>query len=467
MTARSQFSSKVQARAFGNEAPARLPGLPVLQRKVYKRDGQYISHALPGQAFKTREAALDAEQEALNRPQSAEHIDHHDPHKQDRQGKRARDAGFRQNRRARQGKNTEPSLDAQKQKSLGLRKVAPDLKAAYEKHEAAEIGGDYGTQGLALALSREDRRDGPYDEHYEQPRLMWRTDTRSPKQVLNPTLRRKDKRSGLKKKNMDAGFQTSAEREGITRKGENTIIYRTGHDDITSASGISVSPDVRSASFFPFGSKTDDSGKHRQQAYLYAIAADHTVNTFEAQKRAEQTETGQKRWRRKDRFQYDPQESHPENTSTVWPYHEHAMHRVGKDQIIAAYEVHQERMDASDSRAGSAFHLNPTRMPRSAEKRGRAHPLREMADTTASLYKDRYPSQPRTFSSYQGQVSFQQMPKDLSSAEDTVVGHEPFAPGRSAPKPRKMARKQAAREQANRDRRRRDGNVRTGGFRGR
>lgn len=449
---------------------ARAVGPAVLQRKVYKRNGRYESSQLPGRTFANRVEALDAEHADRSEPlRKTEYVEHEDARKQDRQSKRQRDIQKNRKQRARIGKSWKRTLDERKRDALGLREVDPVLKASYEKHEAAEIGGDYGTQGLALELSREDKKDGPFDEHYDQPRLMWRTDTRSPREVLHPHLKRKEKRRGLKQEDIEGGFQTSAERERITRKGEGRIIYRTGLDDITSASGISVSPDIRSASFFPFGSKKGEDGKQRQRAYLYAIAADHTVNTFEAQKRAEHVETGERHWRDKRRFQYDPTERNAEDTSTVWPYREHAMHRVGKDQIIAAYEVHHERMDGSDSRAGSAFHVTPARMPRSEERRGRDHPLRESADLQAALYQKRYPSQPKTFSSYQGQVSFHQVPESLSNAEDAVVRHEPFAPGRSIPKPGKLARQKAARERANQGRKGKGkaGNARAGSFKGR
>jgi hypothetical protein len=440
----------------------------VLQRKIYKTKNGYESHALGGQYFESREEAMKAEDAARNLPQRAEHIDHSDSGKRDHQRKRERDAVHNRKSRHARGKETQPNLDARKKKALGLREVEPKLKVTYESYHNAGVRGDYDTPGLALALSREQRKDGPFDEHHEQPKLMWRADTRSPKEVFRPRLSKKERRAGLKKKNLQPGFQTSAEREGITDKGKGTIIYRTGHDDITSSSGISVSPGVRSAAFFPFNSKKSDQGAHRQQTYLYGIAAPHTVNTYRAQKGAERVETGQKRWKNPARFNYDPDENNAESTSTVWPYKEHAMHRVHPDQIVAAYNVNQDRIDASNSKAGSGFSLKRVRMPRAAEKRARAHPLREQADATASLYERRYPSEPRTFMSYQGQVSFDQLPGGANSEKPSVVAHSPFPPGRNAPSESKLARRNKAKKQkAGKERRRNNGNARSGGFRGR
>lgn len=264
---------------------------------------------------------------------------------------------------------------------LQLDKIPEDLAKLYQR---ASIKDDsYRISGIGLALAVEGV-DGPYDDVFPGGAVFWRGDTRPPSEVRKTGFTPKVER--------DFG---PAGREG----GGNTIIYRTGDDDIVPASGVCIAKDIRGGAFFPFS---------RGPAYLYAIVVKEAVNTYRAQRRADHVESGRLDWRDPSRFQYDPTEAHSDEASTVWQYREYVVHRIAPEQIVGAWSLKREFLVDStvgdDSKVGIRFKLSGPNLWHRTWSAPSVLAHRSRAEAMAAACSEFYPRHPDHYLSYQGIV---------------------------------------------------------------
>lgn len=297
--------------------------------------------------------------------------------------------------------STRAERSRRKRRPRRLEGVLPEISASQrERYDLLAVDDEtsWGVRGKGLLLAREGQQ-GPFDEDFgEDGTLMWRSDTRSPKAVLQ------------------TGFTTKAERDlgpaAMTEDGGptgNEIVYRTGTEDIVPATGVCVARDVRGACFFPFEGAEHDSEMQEEAAYLYGVRIRQATNTFKAQKVAERHATGRQDWKDPSRFAYDPNDEHTDEASAVWPFAEYVTHRIVPEDIVAAYRFKRDRLVAPDRprvepKAGIGFSITPHNLVKPDAKRRPIDPLREAADLTAEAYRERYPHHPDHYLSYQGTV---------------------------------------------------------------
>lgn len=232
-----------------------------------------------------------------------------------------------------------------------------------------------------------------FEEKYDKPELFWRGDNRGPDEVFK------------------TGFTTKNERDGKTKPGKNQIIWREGGatDDILPASAVCLAKDIRGSAFFPLTGEPN--------FYIYAVAKTNVVNTFEAQKMNEKSETEQSDFKRKERYVYDPEYSDEKNASAVWQFKEYAAHRVKPTEMLACFEVErrtivppQEGEDVAI--AGIQFRLKYVEdapihrlsNPCQKELKKDLYKLLKEAKRIAEGYADFYPENDK-FLSYMGIVA--------------------------------------------------------------
>ncbi|MCA2999586.1 MAG: hypothetical protein ING75_13405 [Rhodocyclaceae bacterium] len=257
---------------------------------------------------------------------------------------------------------------------------------------------------------------GAYEEEYKAPVLFWRGDDRGPQAVFQ------------------TGFSTKRERDKEVRKGANKIIWRSGGstDDILPASAVCLAKDVRGSAFFPLTGATE--------FYMYAVGKTRVVNTFKAQQRAEEAETGSHDFRQEARYEYDPAYSESEKASAVWQFQEYAAHRVRNDEILACFKVTRRTLVPSNGKdavaiAGIQFKLEfvvdgPLYPVRRANKAlfKQLLALQQEAKSQAAQYENFYPDK-RAFLSYMGIVAAKDKddtPKTLGEAKTKVNQIQPI-----------------------------------------
>jgi hypothetical protein len=292
----------------------------------------------------------------------------------------------------------------------------------------------YRISGEGLVLSQEGTK-GHFDEPYPNGRLFWRADDRPPKQVLR------------------TGFTTKIERDAGKPKADgNRIVYRTGDDDVVPATGVSIARDIRGSAFFPFEAHDKPNERRQEHAFLYAVKVGHAASTFRAQKTADQAESGSTQWRDPARHGYDPTEQRSDTATSVWPFNEHAAHRVEPHQIVGAYRLKRERLvkpeaTGDDIKAGMRFSIGQknlipgrARDPRAVEAQ---HYVKQFADT--------YPKHPSHFLSYQGIVEKRGKGKIDTAGEAETHARQlnPFPPGPTPFRPAKQARRDKAKQSRN------------------
>jgi hypothetical protein len=265
-------------------------------------------------------------------------------------------------------------------------------------------------------MAEEGAELGKYEEEYESPVLFWRGDDRGPDAVF------------------ETGFTTKRERDKEVKGGANKIIWRSGGstDDILPASAVCLAKDVRGSAFFPLTGAP--------AFYMYAVGKTRAVNTFKAQQRADQAETGSHDFRQEGRYGYDPNYSESDKASAVWQFQEYAAHRVRSDEILACFEVTRRTLVPANGNdnvaiAGIQFKLEfvkdgPIYDVRRTNKAlfKQLTALQEKAKSESAKYENYYPDEQR-FLSYMGIVApkdSDDMPQNLGEAKNKVKQIQPI-----------------------------------------
>ena len=279
---------------------------------------------------------------------------------------------------------------------------------------ADEFNEDDGVSHYVIA--EEGAELGKYEEEYESPVLFWRGDDRGPDAVF------------------ETGFTTKRERDKEVKGGANKIIWRSGGstDDILPASAVCLAKDVRGSAFFPLTGAP--------AFYMYAVGKTRAVNTFKAQQRAEQAETGSHDFRQEGRYGYDPEYSESDKASAVWQFQEYAAHRVRSDEILACFEVTRRTLVTPNGNdnvaiAGIQFKLKfvkhgPIYDVRRTNKAlfKQLTALQEKAKSESAKYENYYPDKQK-FLSYMGIVApkdSDDMPQNLGEAKSKVKQIQPI-----------------------------------------
>lgn len=313
-----------------------------------------------------------------------------------------------------------------KEHALGMPEIDKELQRTLAVG-AKKDDASYRVSGKGIALSREGKK-GKFDEDYPGGKLFWRADTRPPNQVLK------------------TGFSPKVERDMGKQSGKkNTIVFRTGDDDIVPATGVSIARDIRGAAFFPFSTLEKPNEKREERAYLYAVNVKSSTSTYRAQKAVDRGETASRQWRDPARHTYDPKEVNSEHATSVWPFMEHAAHRIKPDEIVGSWRLHRSRLVApeqtgDDVKAGMRFRLGQKNLISGRKK----DPRTAEAQHYVKSYGQTYPKQPSQFLSYQGIVEKRgKAPiKTAGDAEVHARQLDPFPPGAQPFRPARQQRRE-------------------------
>lgn len=265
-----------------------------------------------------------------------------------------------------------------------------------------------------VMAKEEEEELATYEEKYASPQIFWRGDDRGPDEVF------------------ETGFTTANERGKKVKKGANRMIWRSGGstDDILPASAVCLAKDIRGSAFFPLTGAS--------QFYLYAVAKTQVVNTFKAQRHAEQNETGKSDFKDPNRYQYDPSYNNDENASAVWQFQEYAAHRVNASEILACFKVERRTLVPSDQLsnvaiAGIQFRLEfqrwgPAFDIKDKKEKQKIRDLANKAKSIAEKYEQYYPEK-NEFLSYMGLVelnNLQDRPNTMDEAKEKVSQVQPI-----------------------------------------
>lgn len=301
--------------------------------------------------------------------------------------------------------------------------VAPVAAASEEESDGesdGEAASDAGEEEATNYVMATEGAKSPYEESYTTPKIFWRGDDRAPDAVFA------------------TGFTTTNERNHVTLPGANKIIWRDGGglDDVLPASAVCLAKDIRGSAFFPLTGAAN--------FYIYAVAKLTVVSTFKAQQEVEQHATRTNKFRRPERYQYDPAYENGDDASAVWQFKEHAAHRVESTEMLAAFRVERQTLippygDESVAIGGIRFRLSfdaaapiPDAFPK--KKKQLQRKLINDAKSVAGQFAHYYPAD-NQFLSYMGTVKRRdgaEAPTTLENAKDRVDQVQPVVAQRAA-----------------------------------